>query len=155
MKRGMRFNSDTYSSSGMLYHQSSKCYFFLPSYMTDTRFQSKLGGCGTDDSLTFGLNGHKETKYRAHVNPELVLMMVHTQFPAGRSVKKPEPQATSMLDALTGLTDQGPGENITTSDAVQRSIDTELCSTRWTYCCQRASRTYDRRLAPPRGILYM
>jgi len=46
--------------------------------MTDTRFRRKLGGCGTDDWLTFGLNDQKETKYRAHVNPELVSIMVHT-----------------------------------------------------------------------------
>jgi len=77
MKRGMRFNSDTYSSSGMLYARSSKCYFFLPNYMTDTRFQSKLGGCGIDDSLTFRLNDQKETKYRARANPELGFIMVH------------------------------------------------------------------------------
>jgi len=53
-------------------------FFFLPSYMTDTRFRSKLGGCDTDDSLTFGLNDHKETRYRAHVNPGWVFIMVHT-----------------------------------------------------------------------------
>ena len=53
-------------------------FFSLPSYMTDTRFRRKLGGCGTDDWLTFGLNDQKETKYRAHVNPEMGLMMVHT-----------------------------------------------------------------------------
>jgi hypothetical protein len=41
--------------------------FFFPSYMTDTRFRSKLGGGGTDDSVTFGLNDQKETKYGPYV----------------------------------------------------------------------------------------
>jgi len=133
----MRFNSDTYSSSGTLYHQSSNAFFFLPSYMTDTRFRSQLGGCGTDDSLTFALNDHKETKYRAYVSPELVFIMIHTWFAARSTVTKPDP---SMLDALTGLTHLcGPRAGrehlpFPIIDPVQRSIDTELCSTQWTHC---------------------